>query len=380
MTRSGVATVARQEFTIRIRAGRWRWLLVAWFTILLLFTLLIRASIARVADPDVADKGVVVYGALSLLVLALALLVVPALAAQSVNGDRERGTLATLQVTRLTAGDIAVGKLAAAWGTSLVFLALTLPLVVYCMFLGGVPLWRVISVTLVVALLLGTVAALALCLSALLSRTTTSGVLAYLVVFALTIGTLISFGIGTAVTRESFRGSSPGFCFSETGETRPLPSDGSTPLGFTCNPPQTYESSRSRTDRVWWLLAPNPFVILADAAPQLPPLTIEQIRERERRQMEGRGTNDLRDADPLGGIGREVRGLRLHPGERYKDNETSFSGMFGASEEPLKVVDRRLVWPYGLAFNVLLGAGAVWITARRLQTPTRTLPKGQRVA
>ena len=54
---------------------------------------------------------------------------VPALAAQSVNGDRERGTLATLQVTRLTAGDIAVGKLAAAWGTALVFLAISAPMV-----------------------------------------------------------------------------------------------------------------------------------------------------------------------------------------------------------------------------------------------------------
>ena len=42
--------------------------------------------------------------------------------------------------------------------------------------------------TLVVALLLGTVIALALCLSALLSRTTTSGVLAYLLVFALASG------------------------------------------------------------------------------------------------------------------------------------------------------------------------------------------------
>ena len=107
---SGIAAVARQEFTIRIRAGRWRWLLLAWFAVLMVFTLLVRASIARVADADVPNKGVVVYGSLALLVLALALLVVPALAAQSVNGDRERGTLATLQVTRLTAGDIAVGQ------------------------------------------------------------------------------------------------------------------------------------------------------------------------------------------------------------------------------------------------------------------------------
>src|SRR5205085_921714 len=149
-----------------------------------------------------ANKGVVVYGGLTLLVLGLALLVAPTLSAQSVNGDRERGTLATLQVTRLTAGDIALGKFVASWGTGLVFLGLTLPMVVFCMTQGGVPLTRVLVVTLVLALLLGSIVAIALCLSTLLSRTTTSGVLAYLAVFLLTVGTLISFGLATALTQE----------------------------------------------------------------------------------------------------------------------------------------------------------------------------------
>ena len=76
--------------------------------------------------------GAVMFGVVVLVVLALALLVAPALAAQSVNGDRERGTLATLQVTRLRAGEIAVGKLLASWGTALVFLAVTLPLALWC--------------------------------------------------------------------------------------------------------------------------------------------------------------------------------------------------------------------------------------------------------
>jgi hypothetical protein len=67
----------------------------------------------------------VLYGGLMLFVLGLALLVVPALAAQSVNGDREcAATLAVLQVTRLSAATSrrqAVGCL----GHRLVFLALT---------------------------------------------------------------------------------------------------------------------------------------------------------------------------------------------------------------------------------------------------------------
>jgi hypothetical protein len=41
---------------------------------------------------------------------------------------------------------------------------------------------------------------------------------------------------------------------------------------------------------------------------------------------------------------------------------------------------RKPVWPWGLGVDVLLAVAALWITTRRLQTPTRKLPKGQRVA
>ena len=343
MTGPGIATVARQEFRLRIRAGRWKWLLGVFFAILLAFTALLRAGLGRLASDELPYKGTILYGGLMLFVLGLALLVVPALAAQSVNGDRERGTLATLQVTRLTAADIALGKFAAAWGTALVFLAMTFPLVAYAMTQGGVPLGRVIVVTVVLALLLGTVCAVSLWLSSVLSRTTTSGVLAYLAVFALTIGTLITFGLVTAVTTETYTASVGGAnCFPACDP----------------GPQQTYTATRARTDRTWVLLAPNPFVVLADAAPQLPD---ERGDDGEVNQIRAR------DLDPLGQIGGVVRGLRdtrLGEGPVQTDAYT----------EP------DAVWPTGLAINVALGAAALWLTTRRLRTPSRNLPKGQRVA
>jgi hypothetical protein len=286
-------------------------------------------------------------------VLGLALLVVPALAAQSVNGDRERGTLATLQVTRLSAGEITLGKFAAAWGTALVFLALTFPLVAYAMTQNGVPVVRVLVVTLVLALLLGTVCAISLWLSAALSRTTTSGVLAYLAVFALTIGTLIVFGLVTAVTTErvpvTYRNECP---------------PGTEAQGCVSGP-MTYQTSRARTDRTWWLLAPNPFVVLADAAPQIP-----EERPEEDVLVEGGPGVRASDLDPLGQIGRQVRSLRETPfGDSVYSDET-----LPPREEPAPV------WPTGLAVNVALGMGALLLTSRRLRTPTRNLPRGQRVA
>jgi ABC-2 type transport system permease protein len=358
VTASGIATVARQEFRLRIRAGRWKWLLGVFFLVLLAFTALLRGALGQVTAEEVPFKGTVLYGGLMLFVLGLALLVVPALAAQSVNGDRERGTLATLQVTRLSAAEIALGKFAAAWGTALVFLALTFPLVGYAMTQSGVPLARVVVVTLVTALLLGTVCAVALWLSAVLSRTTTSGVLSYLAVFALTIGTLIVWGLVTAVTTERVTQTFDHEC--------PPPPPGVTEEEYGCvDGPETYETTRARTDRTWWLLAPNPFVVLADAAPRIPddesdpPLHRVGVRAQ--------------DLDPLGQIGRWVRELRQEP----------LGSGPAPIEGPLQPVEPREpepVWPFGLAVNVALGAAALVLTVRRLRTPTRDLPRGQRVA
>jgi len=42
--------------------------------------------------------------------------------------------------------------------------------------------------------------------------------------------------------------------------------------------------------------------------------------------------------------------------------------------------EEKPVWPYGLGFSVLLAAGSVLVTIRRLRTPTDRLPRGIRVA
>ena len=346
MTGSGIATVARQEFRLRIRAGRWKWLLASFFLVLLTFTLLLSSALGGLTGGG--GQGAVLYGGLMLFVLGLALLVVPALAAQSVNGDRERGTLATLQVTLLSPAEIVIGKFLAAWCTALVFLALTLPLVAYAMTQGGVPLGRVVVVTLVLALLLGTVCAISLWLSSVLTRMTTSGVLAYLAVFALAVGTVIVFGLATAVTTERVTETVDAPC--PPGDALCIPGSGQ----------QSFQTTRARTDRTWWLLAPNPFVVLADASPR--PGGADPA---------GRPGLTQDDLDPLGAIGLAVRELRRPP-DPSRPSAPLTPG--GPPDPP------GPVWPTGLAVDVALAAGALLLTTRRLRTPTRTLPRGQRVA
>lgn len=368
MTGGGVATVARQEFRLRIRAGRWKLLLAAWVGLLLVVTLLLRLVVGQLEE--VAARGTVVYGGLVLLVLGLSLLVVPALSAQSVNGDRERGTLAVLQVTRLSPAEIVLGKFAAAWGTALVFLALSLPFVVFAMALGGVAAGRVLAVTAVIALLLGVVCAIALWLSTVLQRTTTSGVLAYLSVSGLCVGTLIAFGLATALTAEQGTESFDSVTctadtdyqeiqYDEVGRlVQPLPE------GCTSTV-ESYPTSISRTDRTWWLLAPNPFVVLADAAPALP----EPGPEATSQELDE--FYDAQSLDVLGQLGSSIGDLRLPP------SETAAADF---STEPVEAPGGTAVWPYGLAFDVALAAVLLWLTVRRLRTPTRSLPRGQRVA
>ena len=379
MSPHGISTVARQELKLRIRTGRWRWLLGIWFALLVVFTGLLTAALSNFSQAELTDRGVILYGGLVLFVLGLALLVVPALAAQSVNGDRERGTLATLQVTRLTAGDITLGKFVAAWGTSLVFLALTLPMVLYAVSQGGVPIGRMLVVTLVLALLLGTVCALSLALSSLLTRTTTSGVLAYLTVFALTLGTVVVFGLVTAVTTETYTSTYQPQCPAAADLPSEMSAEERARVLAQCDEaPQTFTSSRARTDRTWWLLAPNPFVILADSAPSLPPETAAQQAQRQADQSRGINRQNARDIDPLGLLGNAVRDLRRPPTDNTAGGYVAYSPLTEQlAPEPER---RRPVWPYGLAFDVLIAAGALLVTQRRLRTPTRTLATGQRVA
>jgi ABC-type transport system involved in multi-copper enzyme maturation permease subunit len=330
-TLTGVSIVARQEFRIRIRTGRWRWLLMGWVILLAGVTTLLDFALHTSFGFGGQDnrQGMALFGLNMLFVLAMVMVISPALTAQSINGDRERGTLATLQVTGLRPLEIALGKLAAGWAVGLSALALTLPFTGYAMTQGGVTIGRVVAVYAVAAILIGVVCAISLALSAMLVRTVTSTLLAYLTVATLTVGTIVAFSVALPLVSQTYR-------------TR-LP-DGT-------------ETTRQEDQRqvIWWLLAPNPFVVVADAAPPVGgPRNPDDIQ------------GGMSEYDILQTIGQSVRSLRSTPNARM------VPGARPEADLP--------VWPYGLGFNILLGVGAIAITAQRLRTPTDKLPTGSRIA
>ena len=304
---SGMKTMARLELMLRFRAGRWRWLLLSWFLGLVLFSVLLELVVRRSVGYQ-GHEGTVLFGGLQLFMLALALFIVPALTSQSVNGDREQGRLGVLQVTELTPTDIIGGKLLAAWGTACVFVIVSAPITIWAMVQGGITVWQVLVVSLVMMLLLGIICAIGLGLSAILSRSTTSSVLTYVAVFVLAVGTVVLSGLVTAINE---------------------PSDGGL---------------------IWQPLVANPFVILADAAPSAPMTrTCYSIRGGSAIRSTGSAPvpstsspkvicqTTLLAGDVLGGIRQGIRNDE-HP------NSSESGG--------------TPVWPYGLGFDlVIVGAG-----------------------
>ena len=342
----GVRTVAVLELRQRVRSTRWVVALVVWFVVVGAITGLTWAAVHAIGDDATLDgtgapdggltflAGPPIFGVVVFFVLFLGLLVSPTLSSTAVNGDRNAGTLATLQVTLLTPAEIAVGKLLAAWAAALAFLAVSVPFLVVALAAGGVPVASVLVCLAVLALLLAVVCAIGLGFSALSARTSGSVVLTFLTVAALTVLSPIVFALTLPAVTEREEVRVWTFPSSFTGE-------GHLPECVW----ETQTLDQAHTERTWWLLAVNPFVVLADAAPEA----------REENSIVG---------DPLAAIRAGVRLARTGPADELDfctGNFTSVTpdGVEVSPESPVEEPepDRSVVWPYGLAANLAARRG-----------------------
>jgi ABC-type transport system involved in multi-copper enzyme maturation permease subunit len=288
------------ELRQRLRGRRWWVVLGLWALALLGLLALTRAAVSGVGEGF--RLGPFMFGSLALFVLALACLVMPSLTSGSINGERQRGTLAVLQATLYRPWEIFLAKLGAATVTAAAFLAATLPLTLWCFVEGDVSVVSVLVVYLVLLVTCAVLATFGLAASALIPRPALSAVAAYAAVFALTIGSPIVFALAYSSA------SDPG-------------SLGTTEVGWR-----------------WVLLAPDPIIVLADAAPS------------------PRGAED-----PLSGL-RAV-------------------GRFARDPEPADPeTGGPPLWPTGLVIQLLLATGAGLLAVRRLKLPAKRLGAGERVA
>ena len=110
MNLSRLWTIARLELLQRVRT-------VSWYVLLGVFALLLvgvtALSFLGYGGWGMAGPGV--YSIVVYVTLLLVLLVSPTLSGNSINGDRDAATLAPVQVTLVTTGEILFGKFLAAW-------------------------------------------------------------------------------------------------------------------------------------------------------------------------------------------------------------------------------------------------------------------------
>ena len=358
----GVRLITELELKQRVRSTKWKWALVTFGGIVGVVTLLLSGAVNALfgvggGSTDASSSSDILFGVVVFFVLGLGLLVSPTLSATSINGDSKEGTLAPLQATALSSLDIVVGKLIGAWAASLAFLVVALPFIVFSYFESNAPAFAMLTTVIVLAIELLVVCAIGLGWSAITARTPASAVLTYVTVAFLTVISLILFGLSMPLmSKDTTTRTYEGVTYDEV-----------TGYATKCQYSE-YTYSQPQTQRTWWLLAMNPFVIVADAAPSNDDLT----------RTDGYSGNQTM----LGTIKYGVRQMRLGPTtlENYCDT--------GPKKDLLPEEVQRLdelsglgpIWPYGLAFHALLAGGALWLAVRRVDVPHGKLASGTRVA
>ncbi|GAB3409433.1 ABC transporter permease subunit [Schumannella luteola] len=347
---TGVRVIAGIELRQRVRGVAW-YVLVGIFglVVLIVTALLIWGFRSLSGGYDSDPAGNAIFSTIVYLVLLLGTLVAPAFSGNAINGDRESGTLATTQVTLVSTTQLVIGKFVAAWISSLAFLAIAAPFLVVSLVIGGTTVGMVLVSLLVLALELAVISAIGVGLSGLLRRPLFSVAVTYLVVAALSVGTLISFGLGTLVAQERYEYRSASYAYDDsTGNSECIVSD------------TTSEGTRPRPDYVWWLLAANPYVVMADAVPT--------------RYGRGDAPNDL-----FGWIKLGVRSLQQPPDASLVDDPCNYRS--DRSPSPHEIIDRSVPsWFVGLAIHLALAALALAGAIRATRAPARRLAAGSRIA
>lgn len=197
-----------RELTQRSRAVRTPVILALYLALLLAIMSLVYFA-ERSAEPwmspderllQQARTGRIMFDALLLAELGLLMLIVPAFAASSVSGERDRQTLIPLQITMLGPDGIFWGKVAASASFAVLLVVASMPVITVPYLIGGFSLSQVFASVAMLIFLSVVYAVIGVGCSTVFKRSVAATLSAYLTMGALTIGTLLVFvAIGLAV-------------------------------------------------------------------------------------------------------------------------------------------------------------------------------------
>ncbi|CAN5569178.1 hypothetical protein BH24ACT5_BH24ACT5_03120 [soil metagenome] len=223
-----VNPVIRRELIERLRGLRAFLAITVFVGVLTLTTFLVFEAQAASARFDLSTRtgtGRLVFETVILVMAILVMFFVPSLTAGAIAGERERQTLATLQVTMLRTRSILFGKIAAALMFLLLMFVAALPVLSVAYILGGVRLVDIGRGVLAVAVIGVLMATMVVAVSSFARRTQTATMMAYgFTLFVCLMGPLVYL------------------------------------IGFLLDA----RTPDDRTIAPAWLLTVNPFVLLAD--------------------------------------------------------------------------------------------------------------------
>jgi ABC-type transport system involved in multi-copper enzyme maturation permease subunit len=346
-----VGTIADLELRQRVRSTAWYVLLGIAAVLLLAVTLLLLATAGLFGR----DGGPQAVSAVVFFVLLLGTLVTPALSGGAINGDRDAGTLATTQVTLIRGWQLVLGKFLAAWTASLAFLAVALPFLLVAAGFGGADPGVLFTALGVTVIELGVIAAIGVGLSALIARPIFSVVATYLVVAALSLGTLVAFGLGGLAFPVTVTSTSESYSASAVDE------DGNV-VNPVCDAPSVQRYDVPSYDRLWGILAANPYVVLADAVPG---------------RFDARGN----PVDAFAAIKVAERSVQIPTARSQYFSDCNPGRNTDPGTAPQAVLDSTVpAWTVGLLIHVVLALAALLAAVRAVRTPARRLARGTRIA
>ncbi len=342
----GLWLIASIELRQRVRGVAWYVLLGVFMLLLIIVTVLLAVTLGGIVTQAASSSaGPALFSTIIYFVLLLGTLVAPALSGNAINGDRDAGTLATTQVTLVTTTQLVLGKFLAAWMTALAFLAVSLPFLIIAQVFGGVQGSTIGISIAVLAAELGVVSAVGVGLSGIIRRPLFSVVVTYLVVAALSVGTLIGFALG-------------GFALQTHHIVHSEYDDGS----GVCQVQPDYVDTALGFDKVWWMLAANPYIVLADAVPT---------------SYDSNG----QPTDLFGVIKLSERSAQIPPVVT-----TYYSDCNGVNTDVSPPSARHIIdttvpsWFVGLLLQLALGVAALIGAVKLTRAPARRLAAGNRVA
>ncbi|WP_308796673.1 hypothetical protein [Agromyces silvae] len=370
----GAGSVAGDRLRRRFASRRFLILLGVYAVVLLVLTV-VSAVVAWAlsALSGGGDTGPLIYSSVVFWVLLLAIVAGPAVQGRALNVSALVGRSAehssSDEATASSPAARVFGALLAEWVTSLVFVGIAVPVLLVAAVAGGVAAHVVIgSLGILIAevLVLG---AIAVGVSGLVARPGRSVAVAYAVVAGLTIGTILVFAFVGNLARHEVVTENRGVSWSSTelvADCDEAFAEGASDCVedadgegvTTCEAWQRTTSERARLDLAWWVLAANPFVLVADATP----LTWQGSMQSP--------------ADLFGMVTSGVRQAQVAGETTEILDACTIDGQHEATTVPALVDRTAASWYLGLLAQAVLAAGlligATSREQRRTAMPERT--------